>query len=61
MTIFNMTMSNLLATDVVASILVSVQCIATNIEWITLQYIIWYIQHSTHYKQKVPNGPFSHS
>ena len=36
---------------------ISVQCIATNMEWITLQYITWYmhIQHATHYKQPYQN------
>ena len=28
---------------------------------ISLQYITGYVQHATHYKQKGPNGPFSHS
>ena len=63
---FIMTMSNLLSTSVIVSILVSVY-IATNIdsEQITLQYIIWYIQHATCHsvtnKQYIPNGPISHS
>ena len=54
-----MTMSNLLSINVVVSILVSVY--SHKIDRITLQYITWYIQHAAHYKQKVPNGPFSHS
>ncbi len=56
---YAMTMSNLLSTNVVVSILVSVY--SHKHSGLHIQYITWYIQHATHCIQKVPNGPFSHN
>ena len=54
-----MTMSNLLSTNFAVSILVPVYSHKHRADYTTVHS--WYIQHATHYKQKVPNGPFSHS
>ena len=57
-----MTMSNFLSTNVQCHVVVSI-FVSVYSHKHRLRYITRYIQHATHYcnKQKVPNGPLSHS
>ena len=44
--------------QITVSMLSLYQCIATNVERITLQYTTWYTQHATHYKRKSQMVPY---